>query len=347
MIDYGVLKGRALAFKRDDDGSPHSEVLIEAAGKHRIAINVRSSRGPVKKRLIEYVVLPNVRHSLLDYARTLREGFTDLVGPQQAARGVDYVRSNLFRAGEMVPIVHTQSGPNNDLFEKVEALIERAISSNAIVYAYGSPWGPETDKRDEYFDFLPGRGIHLIHMNQGDPENPNGKYQDGAVFIEFPSGETTGLFLKFQNQAWHTSETDADPLPNAPTVPPIVPPPAGPIEPWPVLPPNSPYRLARIVGALVNPSGTDPGLERVTVYNTSDGDLNLNGWQLLDRNDHVDRLDGRLPFAEARTFRLSGSGAQLGNNGGTITLLDERGLKVDGVAYTQADAKAQGRALVF
>jgi len=347
MNQYGVLKGRALAFKRDNDGSPHSEVLIEAEGKHRIAINVRSSRGPASQRLIEYLMLPTVRHPLLDYARSLRHGFASLEGAEQSARGVDYIRSNLFRAEQMAPIVHTQPGPNNDLFEKVEALMQRAIANNATVYAYGGKWGPEPRKPDEYFDFLPGNGIHLIHMNQGDAENPNGKYQDGALFVEFASGETTGLFLKFQNQAWHTGEDSGDPLPDAPRVPPIVPPPAGPIEPWPVLPPTSPYLLARIVGALVNPSGTDPGQERVTIFNTSSGDLNLNGWQLLDRNDRADGLDGRLPFAEARTFKLSGDGAQLGNKGGTITLLDQRGLKVDGVAYTQADATVQGRALVF
>lgn len=347
MNQYGVLKGRALAFKRDNDSNPHSEVLIEAQGKHRIAINVRSSRGPVSQRLIEYLVLPDVRHPLLDYARSLRDGFASLEGAEQSSRGVDYIRSNLFRAEQMTPIVHTQPGPNNDLFEKVEALMERAIAGNATVYAYGGKWGPEPKKPDEYFEFLPGNGIHLIHMNQGDSENPNGKYQDGALFVEFASGETTGLFLKFQNQAWHTGEDSGDPLPDAPQVPPIVPPPAGPIEPWPVLPPTSPYLLARIVGALVNPSGTDSGQERITIFNTSSHDLNLNGWQLLDRNDRADRLDGRLPFAEARTFKLSGSGAQLGNKGGTITLLDQRGLKVDGVAYTQSDASVQGRALVF
>jgi uncharacterized protein YukJ len=347
MKNYGVLKGRALAFKRDDDSNPHSEVLIDAAGSHRIAINVRSSRGPVSQRLIEYLMLADVRHPLLDHARTLPKGFTDLRGPQQSARGVDYVRSNLFRAEQMLPIVHTQRGPDNDLFEKVEALMQRAVAKNAVVYAYGEKWGPEPEKRDEYFEFLPGSGIHLIHMNQGDGDNPNGKYQDGAVFVEFASGETAGLFLKFQNQAWHTDEETGDPLPDTPVVPPIIVPPVGPIDPWPVLPPDSPYHKARIVGALVNPRLDDEGRETVTIFNTSDGDLSLSKWKLLDRNDQAEDLNGRLPFAEARTFKLSGKGAQLGNKGGTITLLDAQGLKVDGVAYTQAEASPQGRALVF
>jgi uncharacterized protein YukJ len=348
MKNYGVLKGRALELKRDDDSDPHSEVLVVSAGrKSRIAINVRSSRGPLATRLIEYVILPDVKHPLLDYARSLKEGFTDLRGEQQNTRGVDYIRSNMFRAEDMAPIVHTQPGEGNDLFEKVEALLERAIGGNATVYAYGEKWGPEENEPDAYFAFLPGSGIHLIHMNQGDAENPNGKYQDGALFVEFPSGETAGIFLKFQNQAWHTDEDTGGPLIDAPSNPPITPAPDEPVNPWPVLPADSPYHLARIVGALVNPAGADPGLETVTVFNTSDAPLDLEGWQLLDQNDHADPLHGRLPVAEARTFKLSGKGAQLGNKGGTITLLDGRGLKVDGVSYTKADAAAQGRGLAF
>jgi uncharacterized protein YukJ len=328
MKNYGVLKGRALELKRDDDADPHSEVLILAGGKKsRIAINVRSSRGP--------------------QSTPLKEGFTDLRGPQQNARGVDYIRSNLFRAEDLVPIVHTQPGENNDLFEKVEALLERAIERDATIYAYGEKWGPEEHEPDKYFEFVPGSGIHLIHMNQGDSDNPNGKYQDGALFVEFASGETAGLFLKVQSQAWHTDEDTGNPLPDAPSNPPIIPPPEGPVEPWPVLPPDSPYRLARIIGALINPAGSDPGLETVTLFNTSDGVLDLEGWKILDQNDRAESLRGKLPVAEARTFVLDGKGAQLGNKGGTITLLDARGLKVDGVAYTKADATPQGRGIVF
>jgi hypothetical protein len=38
---------------------------------------------------------------------------------------------------------------------------------------------------------------------------------------------------------------------------------------------------------------------------------------------------------------------QLGNKGGIITLLDDRGLKVDGVSYTDQEAKREGWRLVF
>ena len=37
----------------------------------------------------------------------------------------------------------------------------------------------------------------------------------------------------------------------------------------------------------------------------------------------------------------------LGNKGGTITLVDAGGLKVDGVAYTKDAASAEGWTIVF
>ena len=37
----------------------------------------------------------------------------------------------------------------------------------------------------------------------------------------------------------------------------------------------------------------------------------------------------------------------LGNKGGTLTLVDASGLKVDGVAYTKDDAAADGWTIVF
>ena len=49
---------------------------------------------------------------------------------------------------------------------------------------------------------------------------------------------------------------------------------------------------------------------------------------------------------EATRIRL-GAPVQLGNGGGTITLLDTDGLKVDGVAYTGDEVAVEGRSVVF
>lgn len=344
-MNYGVLKGHAKELKRDDDNDPHSELLMIAKDeKHRVAINVRSSRGPEAQRLVEYAIIENITHPLLDHARTLGEGFTPLGGSNH---GVDYIRSNLFRATDMKPLIHTQSGPDNDLFEKVEDLIQHAIDANAPVYAYGEKWGPEPAKPDLYFGFGPGNGIHKIHMNQGDRENANAKFQDGALFVEYPSGRTTGLFMKFQNQAWHTDETHGNPLVDAPNALPIKASLLGPITPWEVVPKDSPYHLARIVGALVNPQGTDEANETVTIFNTSPCVLNLKGWKILDTHDREEPLSGTIRPSHALTIVLKGDGAKLANIGGTITLLDARGLKVDGVAYDRSAGRREGGAITF
>ena len=350
MKNYGVLKGRPKSITRDDDNSPHSELLVEAEGtEYRIAINVRSSRGPVVKRLVEYAIIDDVRHTVVDEAKKLAAGWHDLQDGRDDGAAIDYVRSNLFRASALRPLVHTQPGPDNDLFEKIEALLRRAIEdAGAFVYAFGERWGPEHNKPDQYFGFRPGNGVHDIHMNQGDPGGGNATFQDGALLVEFPASDiTSGLFIKFQNQVWHTDETDGTPLVDAPMVPPIEVPGEGPIAPWDPVPTNSPYRLARIVGALINPYKNDVGMESVTLFNTSPDALKVDGWRILDAHDKADTLAGEIPVGEARTFLLSGKGAQLSNKGGTISLLDARGLKVDGVAYTRADARREGAGFSF
>ncbi len=350
MASYGVLKGAALEYKRDDDENPHSELLMNVDGvKFRIAINVRSSRGPTLKRLIEYLILNDIQHPVVDRARKLPLGWNDLQDGVEDGAAIDYIRSNIFRATDMKPITHTLPGPNNDLFERVEDLLQRAIDDkDAVVYAFGERWGPENDKRDQYFEFLPGNGVHLVHMNQGGSGDNSGTFHDGALIIDFPRSSTAiALFLKFQNQVWHTNENDASPIPDAPAVPVIPIPDSGTIAPWPVVAPNSPYRLARIVAAMVNPAADDPGREFVTVLNTSNRTLDLTGWQILDRLNNADTISGSIKPGEASSFRLSGKAAQLSNQEGTITLLNSQGLKVDGVAYTKEVAKVQGKPVVF
>jgi uncharacterized protein YukJ len=350
MKNYGVLIGKAVKYQRDDDRDPHSELLMNVKGQSfRIAINVRSSRGPIDERLIEYLIVNDIKHPVVDRARELPEGWNDLKDGVKDDAAIDYIRSNIFRGTDMKPIVHTAPGPNNDLFERVEDLLQRAIDDkSAIVYAFGERWGPEDNEPDKYFEFEPGNGVHLIHMNQGGKGDGNGKFRDGALIIDFPKSATAvALFLKFQNQVWHTSEQDGKPLKDAPKVKEIQIPDSGKIDPWHVVADDSPYHLARIVAAMVNPIGEDPKHEFVTILNTSDRTLDLTNWQILDRLDQAETISGSIEPGAASVFKLSGNGAQLSNKGGTITLLNAEGLKVDGVAYTKDDAKAEGKPVVF
>lgn len=350
MKNYGVLKGSAVAYKRDNDADPHSELLMSVDGEsYRVAINVRSSRGPIQKRLVEYLILQDLNHPIVERARALPEGWNPITGAPHTTAAIDYIRSNLFRVKDLKPLIHTKPGPNNDLFERVEDLLQRAIrDEQAMVYAFGERWGPEATKKDQYFQFKPGNGVHLIHMNQGGAGDDGGRYRDGALMVDFPgTGMTNALFLKFQNQAWHTAGERAMPIAGAPEVPEILIPETGAIEPWAVVSPDSPSHLAQIISAMVNPLGSDRGNESVTILNTSSEILDLSGWSLMDERERRHSLSGSVRPSETITVTLASGGLQLNNAGGTITLLDGRDLKVDGVAYTAAQAAVEGRPVVF
>ena len=91
--------------------------------------------------------------------------------------------------------------------------------------------------------------------------------------------------------------------------------------------------------ALVNPAGDDPALEVVVIGNTTLDAVDLSGWSILDKNDLGDQL-AAIVLAPGGSIQinLSGNGAQLSNNGGTIRLIDPAGVMVHAVSYSGADA---------
>jgi hypothetical protein len=110
--------------------------------------------------------------------------------------------------------------------------------------------------------------------------------------------------------------------------------------------PCKPDRVVRIVGALVNPIGPAPETETVTLLNASPGPVQLAGWKIADRLKNEQSLTGTIAAGASLAVPVRPS-VQLGNKGGIITLLDDRGLKVDGVSYTEQQAQREGWTLVF
>src|SRR2546429_343556 len=105
--------------------------------------------------------------------------------------------------------------------------------------------------------------------------------------------------------------------------------------------------FGRIVAALVNPPGPAPEAETVMLLNASPQQVDLTGWSILDRDKRQMMLHSGL-LAPGDSVRVQvAAPVQLGNRGGLITLLNPYGLKVDGVAYTQAQAAAEGWRIVF
>jgi hypothetical protein len=103
--------------------------------------------------------------------------------------------------------------------------------------------------------------------------------------------------------------------------------------------------MVRIVAALVN-APTTPEHETVTLLNTTPHTVSLDGWKLLNKAKDVMPLAGSLAAGEARKIDVSPN-VPLSNKGGLITILNENGLKVDGVSYTKEQASQPGWTIVF
>ncbi|HEY9599313.1 MAG TPA: DUF2278 family protein [Cyanophyceae cyanobacterium] len=336
---YGVLKCRAVGSRIEGstDSSPHYQVHVnDGQYDYRIAINVKSV---VKPYDLLYLVDDNFTHPITDGLVNLDFGYHKQPSkPGELA--LDYIRGNLFDVTQMKPLPFNVPGRDNDLNEVIDLFIKRAIASDeAVIYAFGEPWGPENIP-DKIFKFSPGRGIHNIHMNQGNSgkfSGENGVWQDGGLMIHYPSrNQWMAAFFAFQSQSFHTNDATGDPL----DIPSDNPPPLDPTTP-------SVTAEVRIVAALANPTGADPGKESVTLINVSPTSVDLKGWALADRLKRKHTLNGIIQPGGVMTVRLSGTDIQLSNDGGIITLLNKEGLKIDGVSYTKADATQQGWTIVF
>jgi uncharacterized protein YukJ len=342
LKNYGVLKGRVIDSRPGTGPSPHYQIhVVSGAAQYRVAVNVKSQLAPSE---LLYLVVEDFRHPLTVGLSGLSDGFSE-VPTRPGAIALDFIRGNLLQRSQMRPLPFSVPGPDNDLNEKVNAYVQRAIDDeDATVYAFGERWGPEDHVRDRYFGFLPGNGVHDIHMNQGNAgqfTEQDGVWQDGGLLFHYPamigSGgqllfpeQWVGIFMAFQSQAWHTDDVTGHRItPDQPTE-------------------EEPDGRIRIVAALINPAGDDVGRERVTLLNTTPDAIDLKDWAIADKNKRKTVLTGpQLSPGASTLVSLSSTGAQLSNEGGIITLLNKQGLKIHGVSYTKEQVARQGWTIVF
>lgn len=339
LNSYGVLAGRVVESRAEvGSDTPHFQIRVRGGDTDfRVAVNVLSQESPSE---LLYVADEMFVHPLVQDLLELSDGFTP-VPSRPGGIALDYIRGNLFDRRAMRPLPVTAPGPDNDLSDKLDHYVSRAAAESAArVYVFGQRWGPEAGRPDKIFGFSPGNGVHDVHMNQGNTgrfRGDDGVWQDGGLLLHYPdANQWVAIFLAFQSQVWHTDDQTGHTVADLPA--------AGPA---PTPGPAEPDHTVRIVAALVNPVGPAPERETVTLINASAQDLNLDGWSLADRLKQRMPLDPiTLSAGDATRVQLRPP-IQLGNQGGLLTLLNPAGLKVDGVAYTKEQAKAEGRTLVF
>jgi uncharacterized protein YukJ len=323
---YALLTGTPVAHKRETSGdTPHHQVHVrdDEGTSYRVPINVRSQSA---KPDLLYLVDEDFHHPVTAAVESLGSGRHTLT-PGPGGPNLDYVRANLFDLTKMRVLPGNVEGPDNDLQDILEGLLDRAIAAaDARIHVFGGPWGPETDP-DKVFGFTPGNGVHEIHMNQGNDatfERDDGVWQDGGLLFHFPSADRwVAVFLAFQSQKFHTDDVTGHAIDREVAA------------------------NVQIAAALVNPIGPAPEQERVLLINASPDAVDLTGWQLADKAQQRSPVPGGQLAAGATLDVLLSPPVQLGNHGGTITLLDASGLKVSGVAYTEQQAQREGWRIVF
>jgi uncharacterized protein YukJ len=331
---YGVLRGRPIERRREGSSAdtPHFQIRVVDGGgvDFRIAVNVKSQSAPSD---LLYLVADDFRHPITTPLEALASAWHDLPS-RPGDVSMDYVRGNLFDPALMRPLPPDVAGPDNDLADVLDAHVTRAIGDpSADLYAFGQRWGPEAGTADKVFGFTPGNGVHDIHMNQGNDSQfarDDGVWQDGGLLVHFPAvSRWVGIFLAFQSQAWHTDDTTGHAIAGPPPQP------------------TGDTTAIRILAAMVNPVGPAPERETVLLINASSSVVDLTGWRIADRLKRTCPIPAQSLDAGELLEAPVTQPAQLGNQGGLITLLDAAGLKVTGVSYTAEEARREGWTTTF
>jgi uncharacterized protein YukJ len=207
--NYGVVKGAVRDFTPGSDSFTHFQVILDDNNgvAFQVDINVRSQDGSE----LLYYADSNYSHPLLARLSTnLATGYTPLQS-EPGSLAIDFLRSNLFDTSQMVPL-----GMESPVKDNLNTFIGQVISQsaqtqNSEVYVFGQFFQDRGYQRTrDARRGLPAHGIHDIHMNQGNFGHfaqDNGVYQDGGMFIHFPTqNQWTAIFLAFQSQAFTTDE---------------------------------------------------------------------------------------------------------------------------------------------
>jgi len=203
---YGMLVGKIKDGQEFEGGhDPHYEIWVAADHDYRIAVNVRSEDGSeVFAHYDPKYLSPSAKLNLEVLAQGT-PGFSP-VKTGSGGDGLDYLRDNLFPTDQMIQI--PPEGQGVTLSNLLDAQIERAkADGGAVVIAFGESF--QDSGSDATFHFSPERGVHDIHMMQGNAgrfASDNRINGDGALFIRFGDGETLALFVRFETQALNTDD---------------------------------------------------------------------------------------------------------------------------------------------
>lgn len=332
-INYSRLKGKVSRFNPAPTGNPHLWLLVDAGTDTFFAtVNVQSSKdvpgSPVAESFLNFFVDEDFRHPIVARLRDLEPGLATQ-GRTYADGAVDYIKGNLFDPRKM-RVLPSQSRDENDLVHRLEALFDLARQQSDDIVIIGSQFRTSHHQTDSVFGETPAFGIDNTHMAQGDPPDidaklhENGVWHDGAIFLlSTNTDRVTAIFLAFQTQEWHTDK-NGQPVDGITgfEAPRYAVSDAGLGN---LLPAPSPLAELTSLNRLAS------GMGKLVIANMSNGPLDVSGWSVTTPDSSQKLQSTTIQPGEPLTIDLPSE--FLDDTGGILTLLDDRDLKVDGVAY--------------
>jgi len=90
----------------------------------------------------------------------------------------------------------------------------------------------------------------------------------------------------------------------------------------------------KIISALVNPTGSDRGKEKISIKNNSATSVNLTGWKIQVKTKKQN-LSGNIAAGATLKINIDNSKIKLANTGANILLLDNQNNTIDDVTYNK------------
>lgn len=209
---YGVWVANPVSYDaqtpKQDPKSPHITLKFDDGSDGGEAeINVKSTD---KDTRLVYWVNRQFSHPITESLANLDLGLRTLSSANTSDLALDFQRTQpaLLNIDQGQVLPSYESGPNNDILDKLEPILDQAIKEKATIYLYGQ----------SYHDSDGQSGIHDIHMNQGSSKGySNAIYNDGSFSIKFNDGHWEAVFLAFASQSLPTDDS-GDPTDDAETL---------------------------------------------------------------------------------------------------------------------------------
>ncbi|KAI0474165.1 hypothetical protein GGR56DRAFT_567856 [Xylariaceae sp. FL0804] len=200
---YGVWAAHASKYTaqtpQQDSKSPHITLYFEGGSNKEAsaAINVKSTDSD--SRLV-YWVNKSFSHPITEQLSGLKLGLHSVESSASSALALDFQRTTpaLMDLAAGTIVEPYESGPNNDILDLLEPILDQAIKEKATIYVYGQ----------SYQDSDGSSGIHDVHMNQGNTGDfENATYSDGSFLVNFADGHWEAVFLAFASQELPTDDS--------------------------------------------------------------------------------------------------------------------------------------------